>query len=83
MGERATPAICDELIDAFDPSGVDLMTAYAEPIAVIALQDALGWDNADWVQIGEWTRGVCTGLANFTNDPALAATGARSQRAVG
>lgn len=66
------PQICDELIDQFDPAGVDLMTAYAEPIAVIALKDALGWDNADWVQIGEWTRGVCTGLANFTNDPALA-----------
>lgn len=66
------PVICDELIDAFDPAGADLLTAYAEPIAVRALQDALQWDNATWQQIGEWTRGVCTGLANFTNDPELA-----------
>jgi cytochrome P450 len=66
------PAICDELIDAFPPGGVDLMTAYAEPIAVRALQDALQWDDVGWQQIGEWTRGVCTGLANFTNDPELA-----------
>lgn len=72
------PAICDELIDAFEPAGTDLMTAYAEPIAVRALQDALVWDNASWQQIGEWTRGVCTGLANFTNDPELAAIAHRA-----
>jgi cytochrome P450 len=66
------PSMCDELIDAFDASGTDVMTAYAEPIAVRALQDALRWDNATWQQIGEWTRGVCTGLANFANDPELA-----------
>ncbi len=70
------PQICDELIDEFDPAGTDLMTAYAEPIAVRALQDALRWDNASWQQIGEWTRGVCTGLANFTNDPSLSAIAA-------
>jgi cytochrome P450 len=70
------PMICDELIDAFDPAGTDVMTAYAEPIAVRALQDALVWDNASWQQIGEWTRGVCTGLANFANDPELAKTAA-------
>jgi len=77
------PQICDELIDRFDPAGADLMTAYAEPIAVIALQDALGWDNADWMQIGEWTRGVCTGLANFTNDPALAELARRANEQSG
>lgn len=70
------PQICDDLIDAFDPAGVDLMTAYAEPIAVRALQDALRWDNASWQQIGAWTRGVCTGLGNFANDPELAAIAA-------
>jgi cytochrome P450 len=66
------PQICDELIDAFNPAGTDLMTAYAEPLAVRALQDALNWDNASWQQIAGWTRGVCTGLANFANDPDLA-----------
>src|SRR5690554_5431310 len=82
MSERL-PSICDELIDAFDPAGTDLMTAYAEPIAVRALQDALGWDNASWQQIGEWTRGVCTGLANFTNDPALAEIARRAHEESG
>jgi cytochrome P450 len=72
------PEICDELIDAFEPSGTDLMTAYAEPIAVRALQDSLAWDNASWQQIGEWTRGVCTGLANFANDPVLSGIAARA-----
>jgi cytochrome P450 len=77
------PTICDELIDDFDRSGTDLMTAYAEPIAVRALQDALGWDNATWQQIGEWTSGVCTGLANFANDPALAAIAAAANHESG
>ena len=77
------PVICDELIDAFDPAGVDLMTAYAEPIAVRALQDALGWDNASWQEIGEWTRGVCTGLANFANDPELATIAAAANEQSG
>ena len=38
------PQLCDELLDEFDASGTDVMTAYAEPIAVIVLQDVLGWD---------------------------------------
>lgn len=77
------PRICDELIDSFDPTGTDLMTAYAEPIAVRALQDALGWDNATWQEIAVWTRGVCTGLANFTNDPELAKIAASANAASG
>ncbi|MEP7201412.1 MAG: cytochrome P450 [Ilumatobacteraceae bacterium] len=77
------PTICDELIDAFDVSGADLMTAYAEPIAVRALQDSLMWDNATWQQIGEWTRGVCTGLGNFANDPELAKVAATANAASG
>jgi cytochrome P450 len=77
------PQICHELIDGFDPSGTDLMTAYAEPIAVRALQDSLGWHNVSWQQIGEWTRGVCTGLANFANDPHLAAIAATANEASG
>ena len=70
---RQLPSICDELIDRFDPAGTDLMTAYAEPIAVRALQDAIGWSNATWQEIAGWTRGVCAGLGNFANDPTLAA----------
>jgi cytochrome P450 len=68
------PQLCHELIDKFtEGAAVDLMTAYAEPLAVMALADALGWTTASTETIGGWTRGVCTGLANFANDPALAA----------
>jgi cytochrome P450 len=77
------PLICDELIDSFDPSGTDLLAEYAEPIAVRALQDSLGWHDVSWQQIGEWTRGVCTGLANFANDPHLAAIAAAANAASG
>jgi cytochrome P450 len=77
------PLICDELIDSFDPSGTDLLAEYAEPIAVRALQDSLGWHDVSWQQIGEWTRGVCTGLANFANDPHLAAIAASANAASG
>ena len=68
------PQLCNDLIDRFPSAGaVDLMTAYAEPLAVMALADALGWTTASTEAIGGWTRGVCTGLANFANDPELAA----------
>ncbi len=82
LNERL-PQMCDELIDGFDPSGTDVMTAYAEPIAVRALQDALGWTNATWEQIAGWTRGVCTGLANFTNDSELARVAATANEESG
>lgn len=70
------PALFDELIDGFDPSGdVELMTAYAEPLANLTLAAALGW-NVDWRDLARWNRGVCTGIANFENDPAKAAVAA-------
>jgi cytochrome P450 len=50
---------------------------------VRALQDSLGWHDVSWQQIGEWTRGVCTGLANFANDPHLAAIAAAANAASG
>ncbi len=76
VGERL-PQLCDTLIDEFDAHApVDLMTAYAEPLAVMALADALGWTTASTTSIGGWTRGVCAGLANFANDPDLAAVAA-------
>lgn len=70
------PAIFDQLIDQFSASGeVELMTAYAEPLANLSLAAALGW-SVDWRDLAEWNRGVCTGIANFENDPARAAVAA-------
>jgi len=69
-------ALFDELIDGFDSAGdVELMTAYAEPLANLTLAAALGW-SVDWRELAAWNRGVCTGIANFENDPAKAATAA-------
>lgn len=70
------PAFFDELIDGFDVNGdVELMTAYAEPLANVTLAAALGW-SVDWRDLATWNRGVCTGIANFENDPAKAASAA-------
>lgn len=78
------PELCHELIDAFPADQpVDLMSAYAEPIAVIALADALGWSNAHWSDIGAWTKGVCAGLANFDNQPEPARLAAAANQASG
>lgn len=69
------PAIFDQLIDQFPRGEVELMAAYAEPLANLSLAAALGW-SVDWRELAEWNRGVCTGIANFENDPARAAVAA-------
>ncbi len=74
-------ALFDELIDGFDTGGVELMTAYAEPLANLTLAAALGW-SVDWRDLAAWNRGVCTGIANFENDPAKAAVAATANSAL-
>jgi hypothetical protein len=77
------PALFDELIDGFPADGrVELMTEYAEPLANLALAAALGW-TVDWRELAHWNRGVCTGIANFENDPARAAIAAAANGALG
>jgi cytochrome P450 len=67
------PLLCHAFIDNFPTdTAVDLMVDYAEPIAVMALVDALGWTTSSPSDIAGWTRGVCMGLANFSNDRDLA-----------
>ncbi len=57
------PALFDELIDGFDSAGdVELMSAYAEPLANLTLAAALGW-SVDWRDLAAWNRGVCIGTA--------------------
>lgn len=62
------PAVFGQLIDGFPSGEVELMTAYAEPLANLALAAALGW-TVHWPDLARWNRGVCTGIANFENDP--------------
>lgn len=75
------PALYDELIDQFDGDTVELMTAYAEPLANLSLAASLGW-TVDWRELAAWNRGVCTGIANFENDPQRAAIAAAANRAL-
>jgi cytochrome P450 len=78
------PVIFDRLIEGFAGDGrVDLMTAYAEPLANITLLEALGFRQASWQQLAGWCRGVITGLANFGNDPEKAAIAARAHAELG
>ena len=71
------PGLFDELIDQFPGGGVEveLMAAYAEPLANLALAAALGW-TVEWRDLARWNRGVCTGIANFENDPGRSAIAA-------
>ncbi|CAN5616101.1 cytochrome P450 [soil metagenome] len=74
------PALYDELIDQFpEDEEVELMAAYAEPLANLSLAAALGW-TVDWRDLAKWCRGVCTGIANFENDATRATTAAVANR---
>ena len=76
------PALFDELIDGLDSAGdVEMMSAYAEPLANLTLAAALGW-SVDWRDLAAWNRGVCTGIANFDNDPTKAAIAADANTAL-
>jgi cytochrome P450 len=68
--------LIDETIDELPARApIDLMTAFAEPVANRALAAALQW-TVDWRDLARWCRGVCTGIANFDNDPQRAAVAA-------
>lgn len=78
------PALCHELVDGFAADGsVELMSAYCEPIAVMALQEVLGLRTCTWQELGAWCRGVCAGLANFENEPEPAAVADRAKAELG
>jgi cytochrome P450 len=78
------PEILDEVIDGFAGSKRgDLMPLYAEPLANLALLEALGFDSVSWQQLAEWCHGVITGLANFENEPEKAAIAAKAHGELG
>lgn len=78
------PDILDGLIDEFIADGnVDLMRAFAEPIANLTLLYALGLRDVTWQQLAGWCRGVITGLANFENEPEKAAIAAQAHHELG
>jgi cytochrome P450 len=78
------PGILDEVIDGFVGSKrADLMPVFAEPLANLALLEALGFDSVSWQQLAEWCHGVITGLANFENEPEKAAIAAKAHGELG
>lgn len=75
-------ALFDGLLDDWPDHGpTDAMAAYAEPLANLTLATALEW-SVDWRELAGWCRGVCTGIANFDNDPAKAEVAAQAHAAL-
>ncbi len=76
-------AIADQLLDGVDPTGFDLMADYAQPLSAGSLATVLGLDSYGFDRMWEWCEGLCTDLANFENDPELAAVGAKAKADLG
>lgn len=76
-------AIADRILDAVDPTGFDLMADYAQPLSAGSLATVLGLDAHGFDRMWAWCEGLCTDLANFENDPELAAIGANAKQDLG
>ncbi len=73
----------DDLIDGFASTGcADLMTSYATPLSAATLATVLGIEHHGWAQVWKWCEGLCSDLANFTNDPELKALGQRARESL-
>jgi cytochrome P450 len=75
--------LADGLIDQLDPAGFDVMADYAQPLSAASLATVLGLDHHGYTTMWHWCEGLCTDLANFENDPALAAIGERAKNELG
>lgn len=77
------PRIADELLDAVDPDGFDVMSEYAQPLSAGALATVLGLDHHGFDRMWDWCEGLCADIANFENDPELTAIGERTKADLG
>ncbi|NOX30965.1 MAG: cytochrome P450 [Actinobacteria bacterium] len=77
------PGLADSLIDGFPTGKFDLMTQYAQPLSAQSLALVLGLDEFGFDRMWKWCEGLCTDLANFENDPELAAVGERTKHDLG
>jgi len=59
------------------------MAAYAQPLSAGALAAVLGLDEYGFDRMWGWCEGLCTDLANFADDPELAAVGERTKADLG
>ena len=79
-------AFADSLLDAAEPGGggsIEIMSAYAQPLAAGALAMVLGVDDVGADRVWSWCEGLVTDIANFENDPELAAIGAATKADLG
>ncbi len=77
------PEIADELIDSIETSPFDLMADYAQPLSAGSLAVVLGLDHHGFDRMWRWCEGLCADLANFENDPDLAAVGEATKAELG
>lgn len=75
--------MADQLLDALDPTGFELMTDYAQPLSAGALATVLGLDAYGFDRMWSWCEGLCADLANFENDPELTAIGEQTKADLG
>jgi cytochrome P450 len=77
------PRLADSLIEGLPNGSFDLMSAYAQPLSAGALATVLGLDDHGFDKMWSWCEGLCTDLANFADDPELAAVGERTKADLG
>lgn len=83
------PAFADRLLAATDPgdapdaASIELMSTYAQPLAAGSLAAVLGLDAHGADRMWSWCEGLVADIANFENDPALAAIGAETKAELG
>ncbi len=75
--------LADRVLDEIDGDGFDLMADYAQPLSAGALAVVLGLDHHGFDTMWRWCEGLCADLANFENDPGLAARAAEVKAELG
>lgn len=73
------PALADALLDRVPTPSFDVMADYAQPLSAGALATVLGLDAHGFDRMWSWCEGLCADLANFDDDPDLAAMGAAAK----
>jgi cytochrome P450 len=77
--ETTLPELADGLLDELGGEDrADLLTRYAEPLSIRALQRFLDMDPIDEDDLRRWYQGLITGVANFEGDPAKQAIADRA-----
>ncbi len=76
-------ALADRLLGQVDTTGFDLMADYAQPLSAGALAVVLGLDHHGFDTMWRWCEGLCADLANFENDPEIAARAVHAKGELG